>query len=89
MATIDSIYIPSTTAGKAWNISAGKDNYCRERAVRAYATEGELKDDGTFTFVVFQDRTMKHSVPGIATAKNVALAVEGIKAKLKAAGFIA
>lgn len=88
MATMRPIYIPSTTPGKTWNITAGKDNYRREHAVGAYATEGEL-EDGAFTFTVFQDRTMKHSVPGIATAKNIALAVEGIKAKLKAAGFIA
>lgn len=87
MATMTPIYIPSTTAGKTWSITAGKGNY--RGTVSAYATEGELSDDGIFSFMVFQDRTVRQVIAGTATAKRLAEAVDAVTASLRDQGFIA
>lgn len=62
------VYVDSTTAGKSWAITTGKD---RKGYVRAIATEGNLKKDGIFTsfsFVMFQARTADFTS---ATAKRL------------------
>lgn len=64
------VYVDSTTTGKSWAITTGKD---RKGYVRAIATEGTLKHGGvcvftSFSFVMFQARTADFTS---ATAKRL------------------
>lgn len=84
-----SIFIKSTTPGMTWAITDTK----RRGIVGASALEGKYAEEpgygSSFEFIPFQDRAMDYTGTATrATAKTKAEAIEAIKAKLQAAGWI-
>lgn len=84
------VYVPSTTPGKSWSIFVNKQP---GRPAYAGAIEGTLESGGesgfqSFSFMMFQARTINVPLNGNNTAKNRAVALSTLRQKLLDAGAI-
>lgn len=82
------IYIPSTTPGKSWSIFVNKQP---GRPAYAGAIEGTLENEGgfqSFSFMMFQARSINVPLNGNNTAKNRAIALSTLRQKLLDVGAI-
>lgn len=87
----DRFYFPSTSSGKTWQVY-----FYKPQRGPAYisACEGEYTPADTaggfasFSFMLFQNRTVKQMISGPATAKKKVAAFDALVAKMKAEGLI-
>lgn len=81
-------YVASTTPGKTWSVYVHKP---QGRPAYACAVEGTLKNEGSFrsfSFMMFQARTMQVPLKGNNTAKNRMVALTALREMMVEAGAI-
>jgi hypothetical protein len=87
---VSTIYLKSTTPGKMWGVSYHK---APGRNAVFTATEGTLEKHASgftsFSFVLFEAKSVSQSILGAATAKRKEFAYKALLAKMKEQGLLA
>lgn len=87
---MSTIYLKSSTPGKTWGIGYHK---APGRNAAFTATEGTLEKHDTgftsFSFVLFEAKSVRQLILGTATAKRKELALKTLIASMKEQGLLA